>query len=189
MPGRAKIKENDDLFCARLSFLKFTRYITLGKRCLPMRFSWFSLYNLILSLWVGGITIFTFIITPVIFRSFERDLAGAIVGKLFPGYFLYLLILSALAFIVFFTVAGDQAKPAARLSLILLIIALAINSYVAFKLHPDTVRVKQQIASFERESPESPARKQFARLHALSASLNLVLLADGIALLMIGPWK
>ncbi len=151
-----------------------------------MILSWFSLYNLILSLWVGGITIFTFIVTPVIFRSFGRDLAGGIVGKLFPGYFLYLLILSALALIVFLAVAGDHSKPAARLSFILLIAALAINSYVAFKLHPDTVRVKQQIASFERES-DTPARKQFARLHAVSASLNLLLLVDGIALLMVGP--
>ncbi len=152
-----------------------------------MRFSWFSLYNLILSLWVGGITIFTFIITPVIFRSFDRDLAGSIVGKLFPWYFLYLLVLSALAFIVFFTIAGDQSRPAARLSFVLLIVALVINSYVAFKLHPDTVRVKQQIASFESESPDTPARKQFARLHAVSASLNFLLLADGIVLLIIGP--
>ncbi len=152
-----------------------------------MKPTWFSLYNLILSLWVGGITIFTFIVTPAIFRSFERDLAGGIVGKLFPGYFLYLLVLSALAFIVFFAVAGDQSMPAARTSFVLLLAALAINAYVAFKLHPDTVRVKQQIASFERESADTPARKQFARLHALSASLNLLLLADGIALLMMGP--
>jgi hypothetical protein len=55
------------------------------------------------------------------------------------------------------------------------------------KLHPDTVKVKQQIVSFERRSPDEPARKQFARLHALSASLNLLVLADGIVLLMMGP--
>ncbi len=152
-----------------------------------MKLPFFSLYNLILSLWVGGIAIFTFLVTPAIFRSFERNFAGQIVGKLFPGYFLYLLVLSALAFIVFFTVAGDQSKPAARASFILLIIALAINAYVTFKLHPDTVRVKQQIASFESESSDTPARKQFARLHALSASLNLLVLVDGIALLVIGP--
>ncbi len=152
-----------------------------------MKFSFFSLYNLIVSLWVGGIAIFTFIVTPVVFRSFDRDLAGTIVGKLFPGYFLYLLVLSILAFIVFFTVAGDQSEPAARASLILLVVALAVNAYVTFKLHPDTVKVKQQIASFERESPDTAARKQFARLHAVSATLNLLLLADGIALLVIGP--
>jgi hypothetical protein len=62
-----------------------------------------------------------------------------------------------------------------------------MNAYIAFKLHPDTVKVKRQIESFEREAPDSPMRKQFARLHALSASLNLLLLVDGITLLVIGP--
>jgi hypothetical protein len=146
-----------------------------------------SFYHLILALWVGGITVFTFITTPVIFRSFGRDLAGEIVGKLFPGYFLYNLVISALALILFFLVAGDQTSTAARLSLFLVTIALFINAYVVFKLHPDTVRVKQQIISFERESPDSPARKQFGRLHAVSASLNVLLLAEGIVLLLISP--
>ncbi len=152
-----------------------------------MKLSWMHIYNLILALWVGGIAIFTFIITPAIFRSFSRDQAGEIVGKLFPGYFLYNLVTAALALILFLLVAGDQTTSAARVSLFLLTIALCINAYVVFKLHPDTVRVKQQIVSFERESPDSPARKQFSRLHAVSASLNLLLLAEGIVLLLISP--
>jgi hypothetical protein len=146
-----------------------------------------SFYTLILALWVGGIAVFTFIMTPVIFRSFDRDLAGEIVGKLFPGYFLYNLVIAALALILFFLVAGDQTSTAARLSLFLVTIALFLNAYVVFKLHPDTVRVKQQIISFEHESPDSPARRQFRRLHAVSATLNLMLLADGIVLLLISP--
>jgi hypothetical protein len=74
-----------------------------------------------------------------------------------------------------------------RASLVLLALALVISAYTAFKLHPDAVRVKQQVASFEREPVDSPARKRFSRLHAVSASLNLLLLADGIALLLLGP--
>jgi uncharacterized membrane protein len=152
-----------------------------------MKPSWYSLYNLILALWVGGMAIFTFLVTPAVFRSFGRDTASQIVDRLFPGYFLYVLILAVLAFIVFFMVAGDQYKPAARLSFALLLAAIIINAYVAFKLHPDTLRVKRQVTSFERESPDSAARRQFARLHGLAASLNLLVLADGIALLLVGP--
>jgi hypothetical protein len=152
-----------------------------------MKTSWFSLYNLILALWVGGIAAFTFIVTPVIFRSFGRDLAGKIVGELFPGYFLYNLVLAALALLLFFVVAGDPSKTAYRLSLFLLTAALIINVFIVFKLHPDTVKVKQAVTSFERESPDSPMRKRFAKLHALSAVLNLLLLADGVALLAIAP--
>jgi hypothetical protein len=152
-----------------------------------MKMSWYSLYNLILALWVGGMSIFSFLVAPAIFRSFARDTASAMVDRLFPGYFLYVLILSVLAFIVFFMVAGDQYKPASRLSFALLLAALIMNAYIAFKLHPDTLKIKRQITSFERESPDSPARKQFARLHGLAASLNLLVLADGVVLLLVGP--
>jgi hypothetical protein len=152
-----------------------------------MKTSWFTLYNLILALWVGGIAAFTFIVTPVIFRSFGRDLAGKIVGELFPGYFLYNLVLAALALLLFFVVAGEPSKTPYRLSLFLLTAALIINVFIVFKLHPDTVQVKQAVTSFERESPDSPMRKRFAKLHAVSAVLNLLLLADGAALLAVAP--
>jgi hypothetical protein len=152
-----------------------------------MKLSWSSLYNLILALWVGGMAIFTFVVTPAIFKSYGRDMASQIVGKLFPGYFLYTLVLAALAFILFFTVAGDQARPPARISFLLLIIAVVISASVAFKLYPDAVKLKQQVTSFEREAPDSPARKRFARLHAASMSLNLLLFADSVVLLLLGP--
>ena len=152
-----------------------------------MKLSWSSLYNLILALWVGGMAIFTFIVTPAIFKSYGRDTASQIVGKLFPGYFLYTLVLAALAFILFFTVAGDQSRPPARISFLLLIIALVISATVAFKIYPDAVKLKQQVTSFELEAPDSLARKRFARLHAASMSLNLLLFADGVVLLLLGP--
>lgn len=151
-----------------------------------MKLTWFSLYTLILALWVGGMALFTFIITPVIFRSFARDLAGRIVGELFPGYFLYNLILAAAALALFFLSAAVRTAFASRFSLVLLAAALIINVFIVFKLHPEAVKVKQEITSFERESPDSPARKKFMRLHSVSAALNLILLVDGIVLLIAG---
>ena len=126
-----------------------------------MKISWFALYNLIISLWVGGIASFTFIVTPAIFRSFGRDLAGKIVGELFPGYFLYNLVLTALALPLFFIVAGDLSKAEYWLSFFLLTIALIISVFIALKLHPDAVKVKQAVTSFEREPPDWPMRKRF----------------------------
>ncbi|MHB8844855.1 MAG: DUF4149 domain-containing protein [Nitrospirota bacterium] len=144
------------------------------------------LYTLTLSLWTGGIAVFTFIVTPAIFRSFGRDQSGEIVGRLFPGYFLYLLVLSALALVLFFLLGADQSGRSFRASLFLLVIAVIINAYVLFSLHPKTIQVKQQVASFESAASDSPARREFRKLHALSAVLNLALLADGVALLALG---
>ncbi len=152
-----------------------------------MKVSWFSIYNLVLALWVGGIALFTFILTPVIFRSFGRDMAGEIVGRLFPGYFFYNLVLSAAALAIFFMLSADRTAWAHRLSLVLLAAALIVNLFIVLKLHPEAVKVKREITSFEREEPESAARKKFAKLHSVSAALNLFLLVDGIALLVTGP--
>jgi len=152
-----------------------------------MKIFWFSWYTLVLALWVGGMALFTFVATPVIFKTYPRDLAGEIVGRLFPGYFLYNLVLAVAALILFFIIANDQSKLPYRLSLICATTALLINLFIVFKLHPDTVRVKQQVASFESEAPDSPARKEFRKLHGISAVLNLVLIAEGITLLVAAP--
>jgi hypothetical protein len=152
-----------------------------------MHFTFGSLYTVTLALWTGGMALFTFVVTPAIFRSFGRDQAGEIVGKLFPGYFLYLLVLSALALLLFFLIGADQSTRSFRASLFLLVVGIIINAYILFSLHPRAVEVKQQVASFERAAPDTPARKEFRRLHAVSAVLNLTLLFDGAALLVMSP--
>jgi uncharacterized membrane protein len=150
---------------------------------------WNFCYHLALSLWVGGISIFTFIITPVIFRSFERDPAGKIVGRLFPGYFMYNLALSVIALVLLLIMRSLSVRSGFRLSLILIACAVIINLFVVFKLHPEIIRVKQEVHSFEARADDSPVRKEFRKLHAVSASLNLLLLADGIALLFISSGR
>lgn len=141
------------------------------------------LYTLVLSLWVGGIAVFTFLVTPVLFKSFTRDRAGEIVEKLFPAYFFSLLALSIAALILFLIFAGMKPTLAHRASLILIIAAIGMNIFVTFKLQPDIKKVKQEIGSFEGISSEASERKEFRRLHAVSATLNLLLLADGVLLL------
>ncbi len=143
------------------------------------------IYNLVLSLWIGGMTLFTFIITPAIFKSFSRDMAGTIVGKMFPGYLWFNLILSVIALILILFAGLSFAKSGYKLSLVLIALALIINMYVTFRLHPDVKQVKKEIHSFEEQADNSHIRKRFGKLHAISASLNLLLLADGMALLII----
>ena len=144
-----------------------------------------SLYLVTLALWTGGVALFTFLVTPAIFRSYARDQAGEIVGRLFPGYFLYLLVLSMLALVLFLLLRFERSGMAGRVSLVLIAAALIVNAYIHFRLHPETVKVKQQIASFEREAPDSPARAEFRKLHGISAGLNLFVLAEGVALLVL----
>jgi hypothetical protein len=143
------------------------------------------LYNFILALWVGGISIFTFLVTPIIFQSFGRDTAGEIVGKLFSYYFPYNLVLSVLALASFLVFIRIKINIQNKIALFLLTIAILINLFITFKLYPDIVSVKQQIKTFETQSDESPLRNQFRKLHAISAILNILLLIDGTALIIL----
>ncbi len=152
-----------------------------------MRTAYYHFYNLAIALWVGGISLFTFVVTPVVFETFSRDRAAEIVGRLFPRYFLYNLFLSVLAAVLFLLNAVDVAAASNRLPLVLILAAVIMNFFILFKLHPAIERVKQQVASFDREPADAPARRKFKKLHAVSALLNLLLLADGIALLIAAP--
>lgn len=143
------------------------------------------LYNFILSLWVGGIFIFTFLVTPIIFQSFGKDTAGEIVGKLFPFYFPYNLIISVLALIVFVLLIMIRKQLESKITMVLLIAAIVINLFITFRLYPDINSAKQQIATFETQSDDSPMRKKFRKLHSVSAILNILLLIDGAVLLIL----
>ena len=140
-------------------------------------------YNVLLSLWIGGMAIFTFVITPVLFKSFGRDMAGEIVGKLFPVYFPYNLVLSLLILIFLFLLRPDTTRSGYKASLILIGVAVIINIFLIFKLHPEVREIKAEIHSVETTSPDSPIMKKFRQLHGVSMILNLLLLSDGITLL------
>jgi hypothetical protein len=145
----------------------------------------FTLYHFLLALWVGGMAMFSFLVTPVIFTSFTRDTAGEIVGKLFPYYFPFTLVTALLALIVFLFFIGVKATVQHRITLALLLFALLVNVFVAFKLYPDITRVKQEIATFAETSSSNPKRLEFKKLHRMSSILNILLLLDGTVLLFI----
>ncbi len=145
----------------------------------------YYLYNLVLALWTGGIFIFTFLITPAVFRHFNRDMAGQIVGVLFPFYFPYNLLLSVLTLLLCRIFATPLDNILKRLSLLIIISAIIVNLFVNFKLHPDIRNLKAEIKSFEVIDRDSDLLRRFKRLHAVSATLNLILLLEGSVLLLI----
>lgn len=143
-----------------------------------------AVYRLALSLWVGGMALFTFVVTPVVFRTQGRDAAGKIVGAIFPLYFRYSLVLTAVALLARM-VAGEAFHGARQWAGTLLILtALLLTGYQAYGLAPQMERVKQSVASFETAPADDPARKEFSRLHGISMVVNLVILLEGAALIV-----
>ncbi len=143
-------------------------------------------YILVLALYVGGIAMFTFVTTPDIFGSFDRDTASGIVDKLFDGYFNYTVTLVAVALaLVLLLWIVDRKTPVMRLT-ILILVTILLNCFLAYSLYPEMKEVKSRVVSFETPDEGSKARASFSDLHGLSMVLNLNLLLNGSILIYYG---
>ncbi|ABB30957.1 hypothetical protein GeomeDRAFT_3240 [Geobacter metallireducens RCH3] len=144
--------------------------------------SFFSvLCRLAVALWVGGAALFTFVLTPTIFRTETRDVAGRIVGYLFPGYFRWGLACGAVALLALLLARGKNWMPAA----VLLVVMLAVTAFQAFHVEPKAALIKQQIPSFETTPKDHPMRREFSKLHGISAVCNLSVIAGGVVLIIL----
>jgi hypothetical protein len=139
------------------------------------------LYNLAISCWLGGAALFTFLLTPILFASYSRDIAGGIVGILFPGYFRWGLACGAVALICQVCNRGRFALA----SLCIITGLLALTAVQAFVIEPRAAALKQSIVSFETTPADHPLRLQFRKLHGLSMAANLAVIAGGVVLVIL----
>lgn len=139
------------------------------------------LYRFSIAFWTGGIAIFTFVLTPTLFRTLSRDQAGSIVGILFPGYFRWGLGCGAVALATLLLLRDRQFM--ARLVIVLAM--LAVTSVQAFVIEPRAAALKKEIPSFETTSKDHPLRREFSRLHAISAVCNLSVFGGSAILLVL----
>ena len=143
-----------------------------------------AVYRLALALWVGGMSVFTFVVTPVIFRTQPRDSAGEIVGALFPVYFRFCLGAVVIA-LAARAAAGEAVSGARQLAgTFLIVLSLGIVSYHTFGLAPRMEAVRQTVVSLETTPKEDPARREFSRLHGISMALNLAVIVAGVILIL-----
>ena len=115
---------------------------------------------------------------PPLFRRLFHRLFPISFPACYEGF-----ALLGLALLLFFSVSLERGSLRHRVSLLLVSLSVIISLYVNFRLFPEAERVKQQVHSFEA-APDDPARAAFRRLHAQSAVLNLLMIADGLALLL-----
>jgi uncharacterized protein DUF4149 len=139
------------------------------------------LYRLAISLWAGGNAIFTLMLTPILFKTENRDVAGRIVGNLFPGYFRWGLACGVIALVCRLASRGLDLK----LPVIVLVAMLVVSSFQAFYVEPRAAELKRQIGSFETTGKDHPQRKEFSKLHGVSAICNLTVLAGGVVLVLL----
>ncbi len=139
------------------------------------------IYRLAVALWVGGVTIFTFVLTPILFKAYDRDMAGQIVGFLFPAYFRWGLGCGLVGFLTLLVLRGRNFIP----SLVIIIVMLALTSFGAFYIEPKAAALKKEIPSFVTTPKDHPLRKEFSRLHGISAACNLTVIVGGVVLVIL----
>jgi hypothetical protein len=139
------------------------------------------LYNLAVSCWLGGAALFTFLLTPKLFAAYPRDLAGNIVGLLFPDYFRWGLACGAVALLCQLINRGRFAVA----SLLIIATMLILTSVQAFIIEPRAAELKLSIPSFETTSKDDPLRVQFRTLHGLSMAANLAVIVGGVILVVL----
>lgn len=143
---------------------------------LPMIF-----YRLAVSCWLGGAALFTFVLTPTIFKSFHRDVAGGIVGALFPGYFKWGLACGLAALICLAITKNRNFSVSA----LIITVMLTITTIQAFVIEPQAAALKKEIPSFETTPAENPLRVKFRKLHGISAAGNLAVIGGGVILVVL----
>jgi hypothetical protein len=125
--------------------------------------------------------LFTFLLTPLLFASYSRDIAGGIVGTLFPGYFRWGLACGGVALLCQIVHRGRFAIA----SLLIITIMLALTVVQTFVLEPKAALLKSSIVSFETTPTDHPLRAQFRKLHGISMAANLAVIAGGIILVIL----
>lgn len=137
-------------------------------------------YHLAISFWIGGAAIFTLLLTPIIFKAMGRDAAGQIVGILFPGYFRWGLVCGGCALF-----CRLLLKERSLLVVVIICAMLALTLFQAQYLEPRVAELKKRIPSFETTPKEDPLRREFGRLHGISAVCNLAVLGGGTVLIIL----
>lgn len=139
------------------------------------------IYRLAVTFWVGGVAIFTFVLTPIIFRNNDRDTAGGIVGALFPGYFRWGLVCGAMALLTLLILRGNNFIT----SFAILLVMFTLTAFQGFFIEPRVAALKKEIPSFVTTPKDHPLRREFSRLHGVSAICNLTVFAGGVALVIL----
>jgi len=150
------------------------------------------LYSLSLTFWVGSIFFFSMFAAPSIFKILTREQAGNVVSDIFPKYYMVSYICGAVAIassivIIYFWNSFSYTSNILRLAALFVMLGLAV--YAGEINRPEAHKVRTETRSFQEDSPEfMEIRKEFGRLHRISAAANGAIFILGIALVFLSAY-
>jgi uncharacterized membrane protein len=144
------------------------------------------LFLLALSVWVGEIVFFSFVVAPAVFRNLPVEQAGRTVAVIFPRYYAVGL---AAGVVLLASVLGLGALTVTRRSSWfaaagLVAAMLAMTLYAATVIRPRAEVLRPHLT--HGPAPEPAAQAEFDRLHRRAVQLNGLTLLAGLTVLGLG---
>jgi len=146
------------------------------------------LYLLSLVVWVGAIIFFSFVGAPSTFQAVPVDMAGRVVARIFPRYYLLGFMAGLVALATFLGLArmSGQWGGLKVANALLLTAMLGTGLYAGTVVQRQANEARRQIESFEDRTQAPPElRAEFSRLHRLAVILNGVVLVLGLVVVFI----
>lgn len=120
---------------------------------------WMNIAALLTSaLLFGGMTLYSFGFAPLVFSNLPSDVAGQLLRKAFPHYYLFVFVTAVLAATLLW-----QSNPLSSG----LMAAIAVIAIIA----------RQMLMPAINTAKDARAKSRFNRLHGLSVVFNMVQLA------------
>ncbi len=133
------------------------------------------LHLLTLIVWLGGMILFSFVVTPSIFKILTREMAGTMVGNLFPKYFFIGYIASLFLLVTLWLIAHDYLH-AVRVPFAILIVATALTFVSGMGVGARAREAKAQMYAEQDVTKKEELRKEFGKVHAVSTILNVAIM-------------
>jgi len=137
--------------------------------------------RVVLTLWVGGLWMTGLVVAPVLFRSYERMVAGEIAGRLFAAVSLLGMLCGAL--LLAFAVARARQRVWRDWRAVALAVMLTLTVFGEFGL---AARMRELKELMVVQPATAALLAEFGQLHGFASLLFLANSALGLVLVIFG---
>ncbi|GJQ57950.1 MAG: DUF4149 domain-containing protein [Candidatus Scalindua sp. AMX11] len=132
-----------------------------------------------LVVWIGSIVFFSFFAAPSIFKILGKELAGDVVGDIFPKYWLIGYVCSTIALGSLISL-WKTGMSGILFRVILLSVMFVSTFYTGLCIGSTARDLKAQMRTTEEGEKREDLRKQFSKLHRRSMIMNVLILILGV---------
>ena len=141
-------------------------------------------YLMALIIWIGSIIFFSFFGAPSIFKVLDRELAGKVVGDIFPKYWMigYICSTTVLGTLLLLRKYGT-ANTTVRIVIVSVMIMVVFITGLG--IGTKAKRIKAQMYATEDAVEREEIRKKFMKIHGVSMAMNMTVLLLGLVTIFI----